>query len=122
MLTIVENKMAIQKFEVGQKIRYLPEHEENRPEQDLRDGIPNEYTVLAVNSHQAYIYPKDNPRGIVGSSTGAFTWAVGLEQAELISEPIPKEPPFELVYDEPEEDEFSDDCVEDCLPGKHKCK
>lgn len=25
------------------------------------------------------------------------------------------------VLDEPEEDEFDEDCIEECIPGKHKC-
>lgn len=109
----------IEKFKVGQRVRYVQESIESRPEED--NQLPNDYIILAVEDNKGFIYPKKNPRRIVGSDTsdGKFTWAVSRLDVELIEE---KSEPLKIEYEEPEEDEFTDNCVSTCRPGEHACK
>jgi hypothetical protein len=108
--------MKILELKVGQRVKYKNDQMSARPNVDTAEGVPNEYTILAVSeSGIGYIYPLGNPRGVGGDTYKGFAWAVQPKQVELIPEK------YEIEYDEPLEDEMDDDCVEGCLPGEHKC-
>ncbi len=107
------------KLKVGDKVKYKDSFQGTRPK-GLEYAV---YEILAVDpaSGLGYILDYPNKDRVVGAMYKNYTWSVNLATLDVIPEVI-KPTDIEITYDEPEEDEFTDKCLDTCKPGNHQCK
>lgn len=111
--------MKTLKFKIGDKVKFNPKKASSA------NGIY--ITREARNNDYEYTTEKFGIINYGGSGTkDGFDWKVKWDEGtinffedELIGE-IP-EVPFLVPYEEPLEEEFTDNCVATCKPGQHAC-
>lgn len=104
-------------LKVGDKVRYKKEYLSQRPTEDRNEEI-NEYTILSVDGNgYGYVYEIGTKKAAMGYAYGGYQWRVIENQMEQIYPASYKE----MTYEEPEMDEFDDNCLSTCKPANHMC-
>lgn len=106
------------KLQVGDRVKYRAESTVTRPPKSAGE----EFTILAVDNYgRGYIFPRVNPWTSRGTIYKDWMWEISAISVEFLEplEPIKQE--FVIEYDEPTQEEFTENCLETCKPGDHAC-
>ncbi len=110
--------MSKPKYKIGDKIKFIGKKEYNfggefKSHAEVGDIFEITSVALAHSPDDGFVYSVKGSR-----AEKSPDWLYMEEEFELVS---PKQD-FVINYEEPEEDEFTDNCLETCKPGKHVCK